>query len=73
MANGHASIPRDGFGETMRRDAWWLQPLLTFLGLSAFIVYSTWRAFHGQDFLAIAGGANRARASPRGQSPGPPS
>jgi len=58
MANGHASIPRDGFGETMRRDTWWLQPLLTFLGLSAFIVYSTWRAFHGQFFLAAEGGTN---------------
>ncbi len=58
MANGQAIVTRDGFGETQRRDLWWLQPLLTFLGLSAFIVYSTWRAFYGQDFLAIAGGAN---------------
>ena len=42
----------------MRRDAWWVQPLLTFLGLSAFIGYSTWRAFMGQDFLAIQDGTN---------------
>ena len=42
----------------MRRDAWWVQPLLTFLGLSAFIVYSTWRAFYGQYFLAVEGGTN---------------
>ena len=42
----------------MRRDAWWVQPLLTFLGLSAFIVYSTWRAFYGQHFLAVEGGTN---------------
>lgn len=35
------------FGETMRRDAWWLQPALVFVGLSAFIIYSTWAAFQG--------------------------
>jgi hypothetical protein len=33
------------FGETTRRDAWWLQPLVVFLGLSAFIVYSTWAGY----------------------------
>ncbi len=31
----------------MRRDAWWLPPLLVFSGLSTFIVYSTWAAFQG--------------------------
>lgn len=35
-----------GFGQTVRRDVWWVQPLLVFLGLSTFIVYSTWAAFH---------------------------
>jgi len=34
------------FAETLRTDAWWLQPLAVFLGFSAFIVYSTWAAFH---------------------------
>lgn len=34
------------FGQTTRPDAWWIQPLLVFLGFSAFIVYSTWAAFH---------------------------
>jgi hypothetical protein len=38
------SKPRS-FGETMRRDAWWTQPLVVFLGLSTFLVYSTWAAF----------------------------
>jgi hypothetical protein len=39
---------RDGrFGSTARRDLWWVQPLLTFLGLSLFIVYATWAAFQG--------------------------
>jgi hypothetical protein len=26
------------FGQTMRADVWWTQPLLVFLGLGAFIV-----------------------------------
>jgi hypothetical protein len=34
------------FGQTSRPDAWWVQPLVVFLGFSAFIVYSTWAAFH---------------------------
>src|ERR1700761_3668685 len=36
------------FGQTSRRDAWWLSPTLIFLGFSAFIVYSTWAAFQNQ-------------------------
>ncbi len=39
-----------GFGQTSRRDTWWVQSLLTFLGLSAFIVYSTWAAFQGAHY-----------------------
>jgi len=63
MANGQASLSDTGFGKTMRRDAWWVQPLLTFLGLSAFIVYSTWRAFYGQYFLAVEGEPTTCRRS----------
>jgi hypothetical protein len=35
------------FGSTSRRDSWWLNPLLTFLGLGTFLIYSTWAAFQG--------------------------
>lgn len=38
------------FGETSRRDFWWLQPLSVFLVLSAFIVYATWAAFQGTHY-----------------------
>jgi len=38
------------FGETARRDAWWVQPLLVFLGLSTFIVYATWAALQGANY-----------------------
>src|SRR5215210_5307301 len=34
----------------MRRDAWWIQPLAVFLGLSTFIVYATWAAFQGAHY-----------------------
>ena len=44
-------LPRRSFGETMRADVWWTQPLLVFLGLSTFIVYSTWAAFQGTHYF----------------------
>ncbi|MFZ2504179.1 MAG: hypothetical protein WAW88_16085 [Nocardioides sp.] len=37
--------------KTLRSDRWWLYPLVTFLGFSAFVVYSTWRAFMARDFF----------------------
>ena len=46
MAYANASMPQRRFGETVRPDAWWVQPLAVFFGFSAFIVYSTWAAFH---------------------------
>jgi hypothetical protein len=33
------------FGATARRDLWWLGPLLTFLGLLAFVVYANYVVF----------------------------
>jgi hypothetical protein len=41
---------RRSFGETMRRDAWWVPTVLTFVGLAAFVVYSTWAAFQGAHY-----------------------
>jgi hypothetical protein len=38
------------FGQTMRKDIWWLEPLLVALGFGAFIVYSTYRACENQFF-----------------------
>ena len=38
------------FGETTRRDAWWIQPVLVVLGLSTFLVYSGWAAFQGNHY-----------------------
>ena len=38
------------FGETARRDAWWLQPLAVFVVLGSFVVYATWAAFQGDHY-----------------------
>jgi hypothetical protein len=43
-------LKRRGFGETMRRDAWWLPQLGAFTILSAFLVYATWAAFQNAHF-----------------------
>ena len=43
-------LPLRGFGQTARRDAWWVEPTLTFLGLSAFIVYTTWAGFANANY-----------------------
>ena len=44
----HAEVLKHrSFGQTMRPDAWWVQPLLVCLGLGAFLIYSTWAAFQG--------------------------
>src|SRR5688500_4179693 len=50
MAHAQLPVVRRRFGETMRRDWWWLQPAIVFLLLSAFIVYSTWAAFQGEHY-----------------------
>jgi hypothetical protein len=57
MASVSLPIKRS-FGETMRRGAWWTYPLFVFLGLSAFVVYSTWAAFQGAHYFYGGGGAH---------------
>jgi hypothetical protein len=45
------SLPvRRPFGETSRRDPWWITPFLTFLGLGSFVVYATWAALQGEHY-----------------------
>src|SRR5262249_16290377 len=41
---------QEGFGVTARRDAWWVGPSLTVIGLSAFLIYGTWAAWQGDHF-----------------------
>lgn len=58
MTTAIPPLKRPAFGQTMRKDAWWMQPLLVFLGFSAFIVYSTWAAFQNAHYWVEAGGAD---------------
>jgi hypothetical protein len=59
MSVGADSVraPIRRFGATSRRDAWWLAPLLTVLGLTAFGVYAIVVAAMGSDYLYTGGGA----------------
>ena len=52
MAQAQTVLPAavGGFGATERRDRWWSGPLATALGLGAFIVYATFRAFSNADY-----------------------
>jgi hypothetical protein len=45
-----ASLKPRSFGETVRRDSWWIEPLAVIFGLSAFIVYATWAALQGTNY-----------------------
>lgn len=38
--------------KTLRTDKWWLQPLVTFLALLAFVIYATWRAFENEYYFS---------------------
>ena len=44
------TVPVPKFGQTARRDAWWLQPLLVFATLSSFVIYATWAALQGEHY-----------------------
>ena len=48
---------------TLRRDNWWVEPVVTVTILTAFVIYSTWAAFIGKDYYAGAD-LNRNLISP---------
>ena len=50
MAHAPLPLAHRGFGETLRRDAWWLQSLVVFTILGAFVVYATWAAFQNAHY-----------------------
>jgi hypothetical protein len=51
-------LPQPSFGQTSRKDVWWVTPVAVFLGLSTFVVYSTWAAFQGKHYELTTNGAN---------------
>jgi hypothetical protein len=59
MSSIDVPLGKGGFGNTARKDTWWVEPLLVFLGFATFIVYSTWAALQnghyslpGTDYLS---------------------
>jgi hypothetical protein len=42
-------VPR-GWGDTERREAWWITPLIVFIVLGSFVVYATWAAFQNAHY-----------------------
>ena len=50
MADVLVPLTRRRFGETMRRDTWWVQPLIVFIVLTSFVVYATWAAFQNAHY-----------------------
>jgi hypothetical protein len=50
MSQAVVPLRRRSFGETLRRDAWWLHPLVVFLVLGAFVVYATWAALQNAHY-----------------------
>src|ERR1035437_4104654 len=50
MSSIDVPLQNGGFGRTSRKDNWWIEPVLVFLGFSTFIVYSTWAAMQNAHY-----------------------
>jgi hypothetical protein len=50
MSSIDVPVERGRFGQTARRDAWWVYPLFTFLGLAGFLVYANWALLQGKHY-----------------------
>jgi hypothetical protein len=50
MAQGQLPVIQPRFGETLRRDLWWVKPIGIFLPLTTFIIYATWAAFQNAHY-----------------------
>jgi hypothetical protein len=50
MATSVRDLQERGFGATLRRDAWWIQPVITAIVLGSFAIYATWAAWVGTHY-----------------------
>jgi len=50
MADTLVQLTPRRFGQTMRRDVWWVQPLIVLIVFGSFLVYATWAAFQGRNY-----------------------
>ena len=48
---------------TLRKDRWWLQPVVTMSVLTAFVIYSTWAAFQNRNYF-VGANVHRDLVSP---------
>lgn len=55
MATDTLSLPKNTFLSSLRRDRWWVEPMVVLLVLLAFSVYATWAAFQGTHYWYDAG------------------
>jgi len=49
----HAPLPlapSRAFGETSRKDKWWIQPAAVLIGLTTIVAYITWASFQGDHY-----------------------
>ena len=51
MATNAATLKEQGFGQTQRRDTWWVQPLAMGAAFVAFILYATFRGMINTHFM----------------------
>src|SRR5262245_49388921 len=50
MAQIDVPVERLRFGQTSRKDAWWVGPLVVFIILTSFISYATWAAWQNAHY-----------------------
>jgi len=50
MASVDVPLKRLRFGQTARKDNWWLMPLVTFVVFTSFVVYTTWALLQGESY-----------------------
>jgi len=51
MSQIDVPVERLRFGDTARKDLWWVAPLITFAVLGTFVVYATWAALQGNNYF----------------------
>ncbi len=50
MAQDATGLQKRTWGETLRRDTWWLAPAFVFAALTSFIAYANWAAFQNDHY-----------------------
>src|SRR5262245_46875809 len=60
MSRLSVPLKQRGWGQTLRTDRWWAQPLAIFLGFTAFLVYANWRILENDHYYSGHAAANAA-------------